>query len=135
MDVDEGDETSVQKPSPELGWIASAGGDGVLKIWEIKVSKGYLSSCFSPWLQDLSPHTSYIYPSTCRINLYSLRTQKPEATTDSSLSFSLLAFQNESHGVADVNAVVWCPRDGFRNLLASAGDDGIVRVWKIAPSL
>jgi len=37
-----------------------------------------------------------------------------------------------AHGVSDVNSVVWCPHNGFRDLLASAGDDGLVRVWRIS---
>jgi len=36
-----------------------------------------------------------------------------------------------AHGVYDVNSVAWCPRKGLENYLASCGDDGSVRVWKV----
>lgn len=39
----------------------------------------------------------------------------------------------DAHGVSDVNSVAWCLRvDGKgQGLLASAGDDGSVRVWRV----
>ena len=36
-----------------------------------------------------------------------------------------------AHDVSDVNSVVWCPREGFEDLFATAGDDGLVKVWKV----
>ena len=42
--------------------------------------------------------------------------------------------QSNPRGVADVNAVAWCPMDGFRDLLGSVGDDNVLRVWKIQPT-
>ncbi|EJD36282.1 WD40 repeat-like protein [Auricularia subglabra TFB-10046 SS5] len=43
----------------------------------------------------------------------------------------LIARLEEAHGVCDVNTVRWCPRPGAEDLLATAGDDGAVRVWKL----
>jgi len=43
----------------------------------------------------------------------------------------LIAVLHSAHGVHDVNTVVWCPREGFEDLLATSGDDGAVRVWKV----
>ncbi|KAF8317177.1 WD40 repeat-like protein [Clavulina sp. PMI_390] len=40
----------------------------------------------------------------------------------------------DTHGDADVNAVAWCPQEGFQDLLATAGDDGVIQVWKISPT-
>lgn len=39
-----------------------------------------------------------------------------------------------AHGVYDVNAVAWCSRtnrDGLQDLLATTGDDGVVKVWEL----
>jgi WD40 repeat protein len=46
----------------------------------------------------------------------------------------LIARLSSAHGVYDVNAVAWCPRKGYEGLMATAGDDGVVRVWRISPS-
>lgn len=37
----------------------------------------------------------------------------------------------QAHGVSDLNSVVWCPRTGYEDVLASVGDDGIVKVWRV----
>ena len=44
-----------------------------------------------------------------------------------------IAAMRDAHGVSDVNSVGWCLReDGKgRGMLASAGDDGSVRVWRV----
>jgi cytosolic iron-sulfur protein assembly protein CIAO1 len=46
----------------------------------------------------------------------------------------LVALHKSAHGVHDVNTVVWCPREGFEDLLATSGDDGTARVWRITSS-
>lgn len=46
----------------------------------------------------------------------------------------LIASLESAHGVYDVNAVSWCPREGQADLLASAGDDGATRVWRVEGS-
>ncbi|KDQ10275.1 hypothetical protein BOTBODRAFT_36386 [Botryobasidium botryosum FD-172 SS1] len=38
-----------------------------------------------------------------------------------------------AHGDADVNVIAWCPRKGFEDVLATAGDDGVASVWKVVP--
>ncbi|KAJ3193748.1 hypothetical protein HK101_004250 [Irineochytrium annulatum] len=37
----------------------------------------------------------------------------------------------EPHGKCDINCVSWCPLEGHGDLLASAGDDGSIKVWII----
>ncbi|CAA7268490.1 unnamed protein product [Cyclocybe aegerita] len=85
--------------SHALGWLASAGGDGNVLIWELS----------EPALEESS---AIVKPPTHK----------------------LIANLKSAHGVHDVNSVVWCPRKGFEDLLATTGDDGYTRIWKIAPS-
>jgi len=47
---------------------------------------------------------------------------------------TLLTSLDSAHGVADVNAVVWCPRSGYEHVLATAGDDYTCRVWCVVPT-
>jgi len=61
-----------------------------------------------------------------RINVWNMH-----RTEGQSLAATLIASHPDAHGVSDVNCVVWCPREGFEDLLATAGDDCSVRVWKI----
>ncbi|KAJ3517507.1 hypothetical protein NLJ89_g455 [Agrocybe chaxingu] len=90
-----------QAESPHaLGWLASAGGDGNVLIWELS----------EPASEDESP--TAVRPPTHK----------------------LIANLKSAHGVHDVNSVVWCPRKGFEDLLATTGDDGYTRIWKIVPS-
>ena len=48
------------------------------------------------------------------------------------VSVSPVAAAREAHGVSDVNCVNWCLREDGKGqgMLASAGDDGSVRVWR-----
>ncbi|KAA1476178.1 WD40 repeat-like protein [Dentipellis sp. KUC8613] len=84
------------KPGANLGWLASAGGDGRINVWEFEETS------------DADPKA----PPTHR----------------------LIAKLDDAHGVYDVNSVAWCPRKGYEDLLATAGDDGSARVWKVVPS-
>lgn len=72
-----------------LGWLASAGGDGVIRVWEVVERKG-----------------------------------KAEARQ--------MTEERNSHGVREVNAIGFCGREGMERVMATAGDDGIVRVWEIS---
>ncbi|KAF7301621.1 putative cytosolic iron-sulfur protein assembly protein 1 [Mycena indigotica] len=49
------------------------------------------------------------------------------------LEHRLIAEYPEAHGVHDVNAVSWCPRSDFEDMLATTGDDGEARVWRVQP--
>ncbi|KAF9061598.1 WD40-repeat-containing domain protein [Rhodocollybia butyracea] len=76
-----------------LGRIASAGGDGIIRVWDLHEN-----------------------PSS----------DKPTA--------KLVARLPSAHGTYDINTVVWCPRKGYQDLLATSGDDGMVKIWKIQAS-
>lgn len=43
----------------------------------------------------------------------------------------LIARVLDAHGVSDVNSVSWCPTSTGEGLLASGGDDGLVKVWNV----
>lgn len=45
-----------------------------------------------------------------------------------------IAAVRDAHGVSDVNSVAWCTREDGRGkgMLASCGDDGSVKVWRVA---
>ena len=86
-----------------LGLLASGGGDGKIIIWQIYV-----------------PQTS--------TNDMANGDEKPKAR------MIPIAAMRDAHGVSDVNCVGWCLREDGRGvgMLASAGDDGGVRVWRVA---
>ncbi|KAJ3181606.1 hypothetical protein HDU85_003548 [Gaertneriomyces sp. JEL0708] len=44
--------------------------------------------------------------------------------------FEVTATLPNPHGTADVNCVRWCPLESYSNLLATAGDDNTVRIWR-----
>ena len=50
------------------------------------------------------------------------------------ITHRVVAKVEQAHGVHDVNAVVWCSRKGHEDLFATAGDDGIVKVWQVIQS-
>jgi WD40 repeat protein len=101
----------------ELGWLASAGGDGATRIWRVKVRNPAHVNSFHPLIDA----------ATNEIN----GKLEPEG---SSLGHELLAHLPETHGDADVNAVSWCPKEGLRDLIATVGDDRLMRVFKVVPS-
>ena len=59
--------------------------------------------------------------------------ENPNANTQP-LDSRLIASVSSVHDVSDANAVQWCPRPGFEDLLATAGDDGSIKVWKVVPA-
>ncbi|KAF8503923.1 WD40 repeat-like protein [Gautieria morchelliformis] len=75
-----------------LGWIASAGGDGIINVWELA------------------------------------------ATDENVVEDRLIARISSAHGVNDVNSISWCSRSGMENILATAGDDCMVRIWQVSPA-
>jgi WD40 repeat protein len=54
-----------------------------------------------------------------------------QSTTDDELSTQIYCTKENAHGVTDVNVAVWCPLDEYGDLLATGGDDGIIRLWKL----
>ena len=93
-----------------LGWLASTSGDGSVRIWELSVS--IFQSVFA---HNLTP---------------SFKESKSEDPL-SSPNHRLIGHLKSAHSVYDVNSVVWCPRKGFEDILATSGDDGSIRVWRV----
>lgn len=111
-------------PDSEIGWLASVGGDGATKVWRVRVRhSGLLCFVFRPFLR---PSNAY--------HLVFAISQAKSSPDDAPVRHDLLASLQNTHGDADINSVSWCPREGFRNLLATAGDDGTVQIWRIIPS-
>jgi WD40 repeat protein len=60
--------------------------------------------------------------------------ETPSPSANPTLNHKLIARLDSAHGVHDVNAVAWCPRSGHEDLLATAADDGGVKVWRVTPA-
>jgi len=65
-----------------------------------------------------------------RINVWELN-EPPNSTARTAPIHKLIAQLPSAHDVSDVNTVVWCPRTGYEDLLATAGDDATAKVWKV----
>jgi WD40 repeat protein len=50
---------------------------------------------------------------------------------DQPLKHELIASKLSAHGVRDANAIAWCPLEGHGQMLATAGDDHNVCIWKV----
>ncbi|KAH8998148.1 WD40 repeat-like protein [Lactarius akahatsu] len=66
-----------------------------------------------------------------RINVWAFE-ESPEATNKRPPKSRLIARLENAHGVNDVNSIAWCPRKGYEDLIATVGDDGVAKVWKVA---
>jgi WD40 repeat protein len=55
--------------------------------------------------------------------------------TGSGLTQNEMCSYDRAHGDAEVNCVSWCPRLRMNGVLASAGDDGTVNIWKVVVSV
>lgn len=44
----------------------------------------------------------------------------------------LVATLPAAHGLHDVNTVAWSTTPGMEDVFATAGDDGVTRIWRVA---
>jgi cytosolic iron-sulfur protein assembly protein CIAO1 len=98
-----------------LGWIACAGGDGIIRVWQLKVSYTRQYE-FVHW-----------------ITLIKIPKEPPADSPRSPPLCEMIARLPSAHGVSDINTIAWCPRPGYEDILATAGDDGYARVWRVSP--
>lgn len=96
-----------------LGWLASTGGDGRINIWEFTVKS---QPSFFQSIDNLPFPPSQ---------------DPPDNNAHTPPNHKLIARTESAHDVSDVNTVVWCPRAGHEDMLATAGDDSTARVWII----
>ncbi len=59
--------------------------------------------------------------------------ESPGSTNRSPPQCRLVARLEGAHGFNDVNSIAWCPRKGYEDLIATVGDDGVAKVWKVVP--
>jgi WD40 repeat protein len=95
-----------------LGWVASTGGDGRINVWAFEVSLW----CRAVSVAGFDPFKSQ---------------EPPDSTQRSPPKYKLIARLEDAHGVNDVNSIAWCPREGYEDLIATVGDDGIAKIWKV----
>lgn len=63
-----------------------------------------------------------------RVNIHENAMTNGES--ESAVEFRTVAVTEEAHGYNDVNCVKWGPVKEWADLLVTAGDDGVVRVWR-----
>ncbi|ORX55168.1 WD40 repeat-like protein [Hesseltinella vesiculosa] len=64
-------------------------------------------------------------------NVIRVLAKDSETLDDNAPSWNVVASVKNAHGVHDINAVAWFPTDKHGDWLASVGDDGVVRIWRL----
>eukprot|EP00842_Homolaphlyctis_polyrhiza_P004423 jgi/Hompol1/4982/HPOL_004105-RA len=115
--------------------LASVSDDKSLRIWKLDTAGRYKS-----YAEALNHHERAIYSVAWSKHTGLIAT----ASGDNCIKICRLVEHDgehgsietvcslpESHGLNDINHVVWCPLESHSELLASAGDDGVVRIWRV----
>lgn len=132
-------------PTTDGSRFASCSDDRTVKLWKIEkpVNLGEEPKC-SILATLTGYHTRTIYAvdwsskgylaTACAdnaIRIFRVEDEKPNGVdgTVAGVSCSLVFEALQAHPRADVNCVRWHPKDPC--ILASAGDDGHVRIWRL----
>jgi cytosolic iron-sulfur protein assembly protein CIAO1 len=116
--------------------IASVGDDKILYLWKRNSDRSsldmYLEYAIFP---DLHSRTIYSvsfkfpYIATCGgdncIKIIEICEEQ-----DTEVKIVERHKIQDAHGKSDVNSVVWCEIEGFRDYLCSAGDDRNIKIWQ-----
>ncbi|KAF9226353.1 WD40 repeat-like protein [Gyrodon lividus] len=133
--------------APRGDYLASSSDDLTIKIWKRTAQHTW------QFIHQLKGHDRNIYSiswgtgkgtqdnigwlaSTGRdgkINIWEISESSQQGFGKPTLTSRLIASTSSAHDIHDVNSVHWCPRFGFEDLLSTAGDDGLIRVWKVIP--
>lgn len=122
--------------------LATASDDGSVMVWEYNTPARKPSSfdaegqtkCFQHQATMSGIHSRSVYAvDWTKGNILATASSDDAVRVISydkeSKSFTVLGTKLKAHA-ADVNCVRWCPTDP--TLLASAGDDNTVKIWKVA---
>jgi WD40 repeat protein len=105
---------AMQGGCESLGWIASTGSDGRINVWAFGVSRYGAAPCICGGVFDLFHFQ-----------------ELPDSAKRNPPKYKLIARLEGAHGVDDVNSIAWCPRKGCEDLIATVGDDGVAKIWKV----
>lgn len=122
--------------SPDGGYLASAGDRGGIRLW--KKEPGFPGELKE--VAHIVGHGAPVYSISWGVGLGSTEGDLGLLASGggdgrviiwqaSETGFTPVAGARSAHGVADVNSVAWNPR--VPGMLATAGDDGGVKVWRV----
>ena len=130
--------------SPDGNYIVSGSGDRTVRIWKrvqqynwecVQVLEGYHDrTIFSvAWGDGRAGSLGWIASASSdgQIVVFQASELRSQPGEEGRIEVRVLSRVASGHGVYDINSVAWCARKGLESYLASCGDDGSVKVWKV----